>query len=48
VVSKLVEGSLSAGEHNYELSAGSLTPGAYIYKLDVDGKTKTGKIVLNK
>lgn len=48
VVSKLVEGNLPAGEHNYEISAGNLTPGAYIYKLDVDGKIKTGKIVLNK
>jgi|GEM_PF-6587952 len=47
-VAVLFDGDLDAGDHSYLFKAGSLTPGAYIYNLNVDGKVITGKMILNK
>jgi hypothetical protein len=48
VVSKLYNGQAKSGNYNYDFKAENLTPGVYIYNLEIDGKIQSGNIVLNK
>ncbi|MBX3042161.1 MAG: T9SS type A sorting domain-containing protein [Candidatus Kapabacteria bacterium] len=47
-VAQLHDGKLNAGEHSFNFNARNLTPGAYIYKLDINGKILSGKVILTK
>ena len=40
------EGALSPGVHRVVFRAGALPPGVYLYRLDADGLTRAGKMVL--
>lgn len=47
-VATVVNGSLTAGQHNYTFDASNLTSGLYVYRLESAGLTATRKMMLMK
>jgi hypothetical protein len=47
-VATLVDGEQSAGAHTARFDGSSLSSGVYIYRLQVNGRTLTGRMMLLK
>jgi len=48
VIKMLVKGQVQAGEHRVTFDAGGLPSGMYIYRLEANGRTLSGKMILIK
>ncbi len=48
IVKVLVQGEMPAGEHSVTFDAGGLPSGTYFYRLEANGKTLNGKMIMIK
>jgi hypothetical protein len=47
-INVLFNGNLESGVYNFSLNTALLSNGAYFYNLTGNGKTLTGKVIVNK
>jgi hypothetical protein len=47
-IQTLIQGQRNAGQHSVKFSGNNLTAGIYIYRLEADGFSKTGRMILEK